>query len=269
MLDAETTPGFTEALRLELRRGASYPKANALALEAVVKGAGAFLAKPNNMLAMSYLREIAGKGYGLEVLRVRREGECSSRAVREGRLDMMPEFSRKILAGSEHSDPEKLWPLFQAVMLRSKAEDLRKLYGIDEGIEGLFIKHWKEADGLEDFIGRCVCARYTRAHIRRRVVYVLLGLDREAVRSAIREGVPYARVLGFNARGREILRNASCVKVITRLAEARSEREKYFADVEARASQLYELTLPKPYFKRETQKPVIIPPDTILIRRDS
>ena len=258
---AEGTPEFSEALRSELKRGASYAKAHALALESLIPGARAFISQPNNMLAVSYMREIMRNKYGLGVLKVKREGEFSSMAIREdlaGNSWMMPEFSRNVLAESEVSDESRLRPLIQGVFLRSKPEELRRVWGIDEGIEGLFLRHWREAHGLDDFIGRCVCARYTRSHIRRRLVYILLGLDRWEVLGAIRGGVPYARVLGFSEKGREILRRASGIRVITRLADAQGKIGKYFADVEYRASQLYELTLKNPDFKRETKKPVII-----------
>ncbi len=274
VIQAEGTLEFSAAIRAELGRGASYAKAHALALEALIPEAGAFISQPNNMLAVSYMREImrydwpsAALAHGLDVLKVKREGSFSSRAIREdlaGNSWMMPEFSRRVLAESEVSDESRLWPLVQGVLLRSRAEELRKVWGVDEGIEGLFLKHWREACGLEDFIGRCVCARYTRAHIRRRLVYVLLGLDRWEVLGAMRGGVPYARVLGFTQKGREILkrhsenvRGHSGIRVITRLAEAQGRIGKYFADVEYRASQLYELTQKKPDFQRETQKPVL------------
>lgn len=265
---AEGTPEFSQALRAELGRGASYAKAHALALEALIPEAGAFISQPNNMLAVSYMREImrhdwssAALAHGLGVLKVKREGNFSSRAVREdlaGNAWMLPEFSREVLAESEVSDESRLWPLVQGVLLRSRAEELRRVWGIDEGIEGLFLKHWRKSRGLEDFIGRCVCARYTRSHIRRRIVYILLGLYRWEVLGAIRGGVPYARVLGFTQKGREILKRHSGIRVITRLAEAQGKIGKYFADVEYRASQLYELTRKNPDFQRETKKPVII-----------
>ena len=268
ILRVETTPAYGETLRRELDRGASYPKAHALALDAVLPGAGAFITKPNNMLALSYMRENV---YGLKVIAVKRQSGFSSRAVREdlaGCSHMLPEFSRKAITEGRVSDESRLWPLVQGVMLRSRPEDLRRVWGIDEGIEGLFLKHWRDADGLEDFIGRCVCARYTRAHIRRRLVYILLGLDRWEAMGAMRQGVPYARVLAFNAKGRELLRRASGIPVITKLAQARGRAARYFADVEFRASHLYELTMNTPDFKRETQKPVIIPPETQSIRRE-
>ena len=261
VIQAERTPEFSQALKSKLGRGASYSKAHALALEALVPGAGTFISHPNNMLAVSYMREILRNHSGLDVLKVKREGQFSSRLIRDdlaGNAWMMPEFSRRLLAEAEVSDESKLWPLLQGVLLRSKPEDLRKVWGIDEGIEGLFLKHWRESHRLDDFIGRCVCARYTRSHIRRRLVYILLGLDRWEVFGAVRGGVPYARVLGFNENGREILRRHSEIRVITRLAEAQGRIGRYFADVEYRASQLYELTTNYPDFKRETQKTVII-----------
>ncbi len=287
VIHAESSPEFSAAIRAELGRGASYAKAHALALEAVCPGAGAFISQANNMLAVSYMREIVRNHYGLGVLKVKREGNFSSKAIREDLARnewMLPEFSRKVLAESEVADESRLWPLIQGVMLRSRAEELRRIWGIDEGIEGLFLKHWRESHGLEDFIGRCVCARYTRSHIRRRLVYVLLGLDRWEVIGAIRGGVPYARVLGFNEKGREILRGHSGhntgtqsihmhsghntgtknvkrlagIRVITRLSEAQGRIGKYFADVEYRASQLYALTMSHPDFRQETQKAVII-----------
>ncbi len=89
-------------------------------------------------------------------------------------------------------------------------------------------------------------------------MYILLGLYRWEVLGAIRGGVPYARVLGFTQKGREILKRHSGIRVITRLTEAQGKIGKYFADVEYRASQLYELTRKNPDFQRETKKPVII-----------
>ena len=261
LIRAEDTPDYTQTLKYELSRGASFPKAHSLALESVIPGAGEFISQPNNMLALSYIREIVKNDYPLDVMKVKREGVCRSRAIREdlaGNSDMLPEFSRRMIDESEVSDESRLWPLLEGVFIRSRPEDLRLVWGIDEGIEGLFLKHWRASQDLEDFIGRCVCARYTRAHIRRRLIYILLGLDRWEVSGAMREGVPYARVLGFNDKGRKILRRQSGVRVITSLAQAQGRTGRYFADVEYRASQLYELTLSHQDINRETRKPVII-----------
>ena len=267
LVRAEESGSFREALRVELGRGASYPKAYGLALESVVRGAGEFVSHPNNMLALSYAREVLRNNYALKVFPVKREGVFSSRVIREDvarNVDMLPEFSRRILEEAEESgrvsDESRLWPVLQGALIRSNAEDLRRIHGIDEGIEGLLLKNSRINRTCSIFLGACVCARYTRAHIRRRLIYILLGLDRWEVRGALRGGVPYARVLGFTRRGREILRKCgkdSEVKIITRLPEAEGRVGKYFAEVEYRASRLYELTVKNPNINNESQRPVI------------
>ena len=259
---------YKNILRRELHNGASYPKAVTIALEEILPGSREFFTKPNNMLAVSYMAAAKRQGYNISAVPLRREGAVTSRSVREnfsGNSHMLPEYSRKIIEACQRegriSDAERLWPLLQGIFIRSNAEDLRKIYEIDEGIEGLFLKRWKESKGLEDFIGRCVCARYTRSHIRRRIVYILLGLKRENVIEAVKGEVPYARVLAFTEKGRMILkslRKISRIPIITRLKDS-GVSGKFFAETEYRASQLYELTLSKPDMTRELQKVLQFP----------
>ena len=258
---------YNDGLHFEMKKGASYSKAHALALERVMPGAYEFISKPNNMLALSYTLEIKRHNYNLKIIPIKRTGDFRSRLIREdmnANFEMMPDFSREILMNARHngrvSDESKLWLMIQSMFIRCRREELRKIYGIDEGIEGLFMKHYRDSHGLDDFIGRCVCARYTRSHIRRRLVYMLLGLNRYEVKGAIRGGVPYVRVLAFNERGREILReHESKIPVITRLSEARTRTGRFFADTEFKASSLYELLTERPDMNHETQRVLKFP----------
>ena len=259
---------YGNILRREMNRGASYAKAVSVALGEILPGSRDFITRPNNMLAVSYMAAIKRGGYDISVMPLKREGVVTSRAVREnlsGNSHMLPEYSRKIIETCRNkgriSDAEKLWPLLQGIFIRSGAEELREIYGVDEGIEGLFMKHWRESGGLENFIGRCVCARYTRSHIRRRIIYILLGLRRENVAEAMKNEVPYARVLAFNERGRMILRmlrKTSRIPIITRLKDSGADG-KFFAETEYKASQLYELTLSRPDMTRESHKVLKFP----------
>ena len=216
------------------------------------------------MLAVSYMAGIKRYGYEISPVPFKRLEGVTSRAIRENMsvsTHLMPEYSRAVLeiCGREGriSDAEKLWPILQGVFIRSKAEDLREFYGIDEGIEGLFLKQWRKSSGLEDFIGRCVCARYTRSHIRRRLIYILLGLRRDDAVRYVKCEVPYARLLAFTEKGREILRmcrKVSHIPIITRLKDAESVTGKFFAETEQKVSQLYELTMNSPDMTRESHK---------------
>ena len=238
---------YKNFLKRELDSGASFAKAHSMALEKLIPGAQEFITKPNNMLALSYMLEICRQNYNINTTAIKREGNYSSKLIRENLQEnayMLPEYSREFLVNPV--DEKNLWPFLKSVFIRSKPDDLRKIYGIDEGIENLFLKHWHKSTSLNDFIGRCVCARYTRAHIRRRLVYILLGLDRWEMIGALRSKIPYVRVLAFNDTGRKILRECakdSDINVITRLKAAEGKVGKYFADVEVKARKLHELLL--------------------------
>ena len=238
---------YKNFLKHELDSGASFAKAHSIALEKLLPGTQEFITKPNNMLALSYMLEISRQGYDLKTLAIKREGNYSSKLIRENlqeNIDMLPEYSRELLTNP--TNEKNLWPLLESIFIRSKPEDLRKIYGIDEGIENLFLKHWHKSESLNDFIGRCVCARYTRAHIRRRLIYILLGLDRWEMFGALHSDIPYVRVLAFNETGRKILKeyakNAD-INIITRLKAVEGRVGKYFADVELKALQLYKLLI--------------------------
>ena len=255
---------YSELLKNELDRGASFSKANSIAMGKIYPDSGEFISRPNNLLALSYIMGIKENNYNLQIIPFERRGDYSSKKIRgdlSKNLYMLPESSQKILSESEIADESKLWPLLQNIFIRSESQELRKIYGIDEGIENLFIKQWRQAKNLDDFIGRCVCARYTRAHIRRRLIYILLGLERTHTIRALREGVQYARVLAFNSRGRDILREhkkISRIKIITRLKDVHNknnnETGEYFAMIENKASLLYELLLNSPDMSRESQR---------------
>ncbi len=276
-------PSFKRSLRENLDKGLSYPKAAGKALENELPGCEAFLSAPNNSLALSYLLRIARQGYPLIPIPVQRAGggyhalepgELSSaaaiRSALQGSRDArwteraMPSPTRRLLEDARERGrlcpgPEALWPLLQALFLRSSSEEMQGFAGMDEGMENLFLRRYPSAASYDDFVGGCVCARYTRSRIQRQIVRLLAGVDRWSAAAVSRSGVPYIRVLGCNDRGRKLLRERaknSELPVVTRLAAVRDPIGKLAADAEFRASKLYELLLPKPDLRREErQKP--------------
>ena len=255
LINIEENKNYKNFLHEELSRGASFSKAHATAAEKILPGSFEFLSNPNNLLGLSYIREIKKNNFNLAVNFIKRAENFKSKLIREDfykNFFMLPDYSWEILSKAEQagkiSDQEKFWPLLQNIFIRTSTEELRKIHGIDEGIENLFLKHWRNSKNLEDFIGRCVCARYTRAHIRRRLIYILLNLNRYDAAGAL-HGAPYTKILAFNENGREILRNyskSSNIKFITRFKDAFNKREKFFAQLELKVSQLYELSLKNP-----------------------
>ncbi|MCL2009021.1 MAG: nucleotidyltransferase family protein [Synergistaceae bacterium] len=280
---------FKSNLRENLASGCSYPKALALALERERPGSHNIVSSPNNALAVSYLAEIQRGGYELIPIPVQREGGAhndeapglfggfaglaGAAAIRKslsGRdsadwvKDAVPDSVMSILTeekdmGRLCSSTGKLWDQLRGLLARSTPGALRACAGMDEGLENLFLKHYARADSYEDFIGRCVCARYTRGRLQRQAARCLAGLDRETAAALSRSAPPYIRVLGYDELGRELLRERkkrgdAAVPIITRLPAAGQKggaMAKKTADAEFRASRLRELLLPNPDLTRE------------------
>nr|WP_315099617.1 nucleotidyltransferase family protein [uncultured Fretibacterium sp.] len=278
---------FKRRLRKKLDKGLSYPRAVGGALEEELPGSGDFLSKPNNSLALSYLLRIGRQGYPLIPIPVQRAGAGyhdlergplpSAAAIRSALQgaqdsrwplwvrDVMPSSTLRLLEearmkGRFCPGPQTLWPLLQALLIRSSPEELRGCAGMDEGLENLFFKRYKDAASYDDFVGSCVCARYTRSRIQRQIIRLLAGVDRWSAAAASRIGAPYARLLGGSERGKKLLRDRarySDIPIVTRLAAVKNPIGKLTAAAEFRASRLYELLLPKPeldYEERQTPR---------------
>lgn len=273
---------FKQSLHKLLKNGMSYPKAVSLALSEYVPGGGEIISRPNNALGISYIMNIRRRGADLTPLPFPRIGSghgddslgafASSRAIRasiadgiDGISGAMPAEAFELMRQAHRSgllctSSERMWPMLKSLLIRSRADDLRSFDGITEGIEGLFLKHYRYADGFEDFIGRCVCARWTRSSIRRKLVRLLIGTERSPARQAAANGAPYARILGFNERGRTMLKHHdSEIPIITKISEAKGEIGKFAAETEMRASDIYAmLTDARPAVREEQLKPCMM-----------
>ena len=178
---------YKNYLQDRLKTGASFSKASALALDHVVSGAGEFIKQPNNLLAVSYLLQIKRRYYDLKIYPIKRTGEINSSSIRHDLYNnshMMPDFTMDILNNAEYDQKlcadykNAIWKILQAVLNRAEPEELKNIHGIDEGIENLFLKKIFESSDFDSFLNSCVSMRYTRAHLRRRIIYILTGLRR-------------------------------------------------------------------------------------------
>ncbi|MBQ4430526.1 MAG: nucleotidyltransferase family protein, partial [Synergistaceae bacterium] len=132
VIDAMTNESeeYREILRREMSLGASYPKAASLALEQIIPGGHDFIAKPNNMLAVSYMTAAKTQGFSLKAYPYQRTGDYTSSAIRENlsaNSHMLPEYELEILERSKREgrlcDENRLWPLLQSVFIRSGREE--------------------------------------------------------------------------------------------------------------------------------------------------
>lgn len=207
-------PSFNEALRKELDKGLSFPAARQAAL------GDDLLTRPNDILAIEYCKAILSQGSAMTPLVIRREGSyhderpdaenpsaTALRSMIDGTkdwLNFVPEEARDIFRA----------PIFhklpygeRAILAKLRSMTELEFEALPYGSEGLWRKLMhavRKCATLEDIITEVKSKRYTRTRLDRMIMCAYLGITREMQQTP----APYTRVLAFNDKGREILKQA-------------------------------------------------------------
>ena len=210
---------FPPLLRKELDTGKSFPAARQAALEAMGLP-GEILAFPNNILGVEYCKAILRQSGSLKPLPILREGSYHAREA-DVENPSATAVRARMCAGLDIGPylPEEAVPLFseaplhtlqageRAVLARLRTMTDAEFEVLPFGSEGLWRKLMhaarKEAT-LEAVASAVKSKRYTRSRIDRMILCAFLGITQEIMDAPI----PYARILAFNDRGREILAGA-------------------------------------------------------------
>jgi predicted nucleotidyltransferase len=264
---------------LSLRqRGLSFPDAQAkAAMQTLGPETAALLDGPNNALALCYLQAL--RGTRIEPVGVQRAGAqhdaaditdaayASASAIRrlwrEGR-----DFSAYIPVTDAHVAPPQIVDLRRcerAVLASLRTLTAEKAFALPEaGREGLherLLGAARDACSLEELYTLTKTRRYTHSRVRRLVLSAFLGLTEELAAA----GPRYIRVLGFNERGRRLLkdcRETATLPILTKPASVRSlpEPARRLFEAECRVDDLYGLALeaPAPCGGLWRQSPVVV-----------
>ncbi|WP_297136683.1 nucleotidyltransferase [Terrisporobacter sp.] len=102
-------------------------------------------------------------------------------------------------------------------------ENLEKYFEVNEGIENKIYSNIFTSKNLDDLISSIKSKRYTMTKVKRTLNNILLGITKDDVISTKDIcSIPYIRVLAFNDKGREIIRQikkSSDIEIITKLSK--------------------------------------------------
>ncbi len=255
---------FAKGLAAELRAGVTF----AAARESAAKKLGLtedILSKPNNNLAIEYIKAAKKIGAEFEFLTVKRvgadhdsreEAEFVSASFLREKLKIgdytfcskyMSDSVLELIIPEAVSDISRIDRAVLSVLRTKSKEGIERLPDVSEGIENKLLFSIKIAQSLDDLYNKIKVKRYTLARIRRLVLWGFIGADN----SFFMKPPPYIRVLGFNKCGEAQLKigaKSSKVPVVIRAADIKRldiNAQKVF-DTECRATDLFGLTLEKP-----------------------
>ena len=227
------------------------------------------ISKPNNILAVEYLKAMKSVGTNFNVMPIKRNGAehdslkengefSSASALRimlergdERAFEFMPESSVSEFKRLEKVGraPVAIDDSERAILSRLRmlsAEDIKEAPDVSEGLENRIYNAIQSATSLEELYSIVKTKRYTHSRIRRIITALYLGI---APQDALHK-VPYIRVLGFNEQGREILKLAkekASLPIIMKSSQSYelSEYGKHIFDLECKATNLYNLATPR------------------------
>lgn len=215
----------------------------------------ASVADSNDILGLAYVQEIYKHQYQIKPLSIQRTNEylnqeltgkiSSATAIRQ-ELHQQNAIDQYSVMAKELSNPDLIvhyndyFQLLQYTLNTKNAQEINQIYGFEEGLEYLFLKHINQASDINDFIERVSSKRYPKTRIQRLITYLLLNhtkLEHQAIE------VDYLRILAMNKKAQAYikeLKKQTNYQIISNFSASKSNSLQY----EKKVSYVYSLAKP-------------------------
>ena len=247
-MDYESTQ---EQLRTYINEGMSYGTAFRKALHTEIRNT------PNTLLGLEYIR--AGLAYNpklqyIPILRTSNHHEetitdklpsgtalrqlitsagnlTSQRITSTGDLSSQLQSTvppsiasdmTQVIENGNYVNYNRYHDMVHSLSRRTTPKELETFGDFSEGIEHLWSKAAQQSSWTAT-IEEIKSKRYTYARLQRMGAYLTLGITKDILQNAMEEGPQYARLLAFNDRGRQWLRNEYEIPLIQKWAKAPNE----------------------------------------------
>lgn len=276
---------FSQLVKLYLSKGNTYPKSISLALGDYYKGNEAITddiwENPNNILGIEYIKSIILLNSPMIPYTIKRIANqhndvvitqpiASATAIRqelktfgmsEKLQTALPQASNDIIKANiaAGKGPILLEGYSDMLLYRLRtmtAAQISEYISISEGLEHRIKKAAAKSSCIEELIEAIKTKRYTRAFIQRLLCHMLIDLKWTESKAFKQVGTPsYCRVLGYNDRGKQLLKKIkdnSQYPVINKVASFKSEDptlNKIF-EYDLRSTDIYNLAYVNKDFKK-------------------
>ncbi len=283
---------YKDELKKHLSAGSSFPVCRQKALEKYISSQCEYkenlsylLETSNNILALEYLKALIKLNSPIQPYTIKRitnsyntpelTGSISSatairNSIYENEIDAgrqaLPLLSQQIMEReiSLGRGPNSLYSfenILLAFLRHAKTQELKNIQDVSEGLE-YRIKNAAENSGcFDDLLANICTKRYPKTRIQRTLISLLVGMKRFDIEQFMESGGPqYARILGFNKTGRELLsamKKKSTIPVITKTSDYKSSSDILISrmlDIEAQATDTYVLAYKNPAFRKAGQE---------------
>ena len=273
---------FKDKLKKFLDEGNSLPVSRQKAIEELIKEDKVdfseitetlnILTKPNNILAIEYLKALYRTKSKIEPVFTTRSNSDYNSADLNGRDSSATAIRTKLQSKNKVKSIKKLVPTFTYDLLKdntdkyglpnldlyndlcsyvvktSSADDIKNIYDVSEGIQNRFIESAKKFKDFNELLLDVKTKRYTYTRLKRIVLRLLLKINKDIVSQIYKmDKLPFIKVLALNANKKELLSNinADTNLIIRNSNVVKKPTQEYLvlAEIEDRANAVYNMLL--------------------------
>lgn len=198
-----------------LSKGDNYPTALARTLK---EKTNIHVNTPNDLLGISYIKEILKNNYNIKINTIKRESNYNSKII-EGKItsstsirealknnkdikDYVPDYEYKYLKNCLFIDDYFNYLKYKII----SSNDITIYQGVDKVLENRIRKQILKSNTLDELIQNIKSKNYTYNRIKRTLTFILLSITKKDCNNY---DINYIKVLGFNNKGKKIL---NCIK---------------------------------------------------------
>ena len=205
---------YEKLVKTYLDKGENYPTAMSKALKSITS---ITIDKPNDLLGLSYIKEIIKQKAPIKVETIKRTNDfhnkeltnsiTSATSIREGLKNyndiskFVPKETNKYINNNYNMYINNYFKYLKYKII-SETKDISKYQTVDEGIENRILKYINKSNTLDELIEFRKTKRYTYNKLSRMFTHILTSLTKEEAKNIKLE---YIRLLGFNNKGKSHL----------------------------------------------------------------
>ena len=235
---------YDNIVKKYLDKGINYPTALSKALTDITNTT---INKPNDLLGLSYIKEIIKNNYKITPVTIKRTNDYHGKDINSNIINAS--LIRKLLI--EKKDITKYIPSnthkylsnisldnfypYLKYQIINNSNNLNIYQTVDEGIENRIIKNIYKSSGYNELIMNIKTKRYTYNKINRMLLHILTNFTKEDANNI---KIDYIRLLGFTNTGQKYLNKIKKdinVPIITRYKPNISN----LLDLEFRVNSIY------------------------------
>lgn len=202
---------FDKLLKNYVDEGINYPTALSKTLKEIC---GKTTDNPNDLLGISYIKEIVKNNYNITPISIKRNSSYNSKEI-EGKITSATSIRELLKKGKKIKKyvPNYSYKYLKDVILIDdyfeflkykiiSSSDLTIYQSIDENLSNRIKKYINKSNSLDELLNLIKTKRYTYNRLKRTLLFILFSITKNYYSNLDLE---YIRILGFDKQGKNYL----------------------------------------------------------------